>query len=133
MKNIQIITRATSLYRAFKRLSNRLFRATDRLAPGFYCASFIYLCNSVRPCTYVAPMFSVWVNKDQDLGIFACVVLHDEALLPIGYIIPVGLKADWEERVASKTSCIGKACKVVCTVLLIARRTELRMPVTMSL
>ena len=89
-------------------------------------------------------MFSVWVNKDQDLipyvinveftfVVFTCVVLHDEALLPIGYIIPVGLKADWEERVASKTSCIGKACKVVCTVLLIARRTELRMPVTMVL
>ena len=53
-------------------------------------------------------MFSVWVNEDQDLipyavnvyftfSIFACVVLHDEVLLPIGYIIPVGLKADWEE------------------------------------
>ena len=79
----------------------------------FYGAVFIYLCNSVRPCTYVAPMFSVWVNEDQDLipyavnvyftfSIFACVVLHDEALLPIGNIIPVGLKADWEERVTSK-------------------------------
>ena len=73
-----------------------------------------YLCNAVRPSTYVAPMFSVWVNEDQDLipyavnvyfvtfSIFACVVLHDEALLPIGDIIPVGLRADWEERVASK-------------------------------
>ena len=48
--------------------------------------------------------FSVWVNEDQDLipyavnvyftfSLFACVVLHNEALLPIGYIIPVGLKA----------------------------------------
>jgi len=58
-------------------------------------------------------MFSVWVNKDQDLipyvinveftfVVFTCVVLHDEALLPIGYIIPVGLKAYWEERITSK-------------------------------
>ena len=33
----------------------------------FYGAVFIYLCNAVRTSTYVAPMFSVWVNEDQDL------------------------------------------------------------------
>jgi len=60
----------------------------------FYGAVFIYLCNFVRTCLYVAPMFSVWVNEDQGLipyavnvyftfSIFECVVLHDEALLPI--------------------------------------------------
>jgi len=70
----------------------------------FYGAVFIYLCNAVRTSTDVAPMLSVWVNEDQDLipyavnvyftfSLFACVVLHNEALLPIGYIIPVGLKA----------------------------------------